>query len=565
MTSRSIEIVHCRGRYYLHPQCQFAHFHNPRTCGNNILADLGLVPGPEEYKEWLVQTRASYAARERKLEEHVYEIRDDYRPSYSCGRNLLAIPSEIPLLGGYNLGLSRLVNLDREVLTVGFSAHWKLSSIPRSGNLICLSRQPYPYVPFSSPEGSLDESIASPALSPVLELPEPNPSLGYRHHIVAPRLDISEARKAFLTRVVAEVLVKYKECIIMLGPEWSPASFPFREFSFALVSIASGMNKFFSFPAQSCNPRGCHREICHNRHLPLSWGFLDGKWAGSHAPLLEFGTMSHRQGDAPGASPAETMYWLEGVLVSLSLMNDGEAVRQAISWGREQGRQSFQIVVLSLFQVTFAEVSVARGDNVEPLVKVSDPIYLSPLRRYCIHSRDQPEQEGRPSLEDQRHEVLREMMTCPEGVQELQSQFPGVAALVNFFEVAANRRAASRTRGIFPVELYDEILEYVDYDTWKTCASVSTDLRFSCLRKYRVDEKTRILGGPVIQSPEFPENRLLSFEFENLQTGQILPAISTCCHRRTKELNWMPLIGIDRKALMLHVVVQFETAEDIAF
>ncbi|KAI1308105.1 hypothetical protein F5Y03DRAFT_383592 [Xylaria venustula] len=555
MAGQNADIVCFRQRYYIHAQCPSMSWHDPTSCEHNIVASLCSVSSPEEYKKWLADARFMYGAMESKLEKDVYKIRLDNSLNYFHWCDLLALPSEIPLLESYNLKHSRLVNLDREFLTVGFSTYWKLSSIPlnKSGREMC---QPpndaeRPYEPFPSMRSRPDNNRIT---SPALELPKPNPSLGYRHHIVTPRLDISEARKAFLTRVLAEMLVKYKECIILLGPEWSPDSFPFREFSFALVSIASGTNNFFSLPYQCCNPRGCHRMNCGNSNHRLSrtCGFIDQKWAGSRAPLLEFGAMCHRQGDTPGASPAETVYWFEDVLVSLTLMNDGEA----------QGRQSFQIVVLSLFQVTFAEVSIARGDNAEPLVKVSDPLYLSLLHKYCIQSRNQPTQEGRSSLKDQRREVLQEMMTCPNTVQELQSQFPGLAALVNFFDVATNRRVASTTRGIFPAEIYDEILQYVDYDTWKACASVSTELRFTCLSKYRINENTRIARGPVIQWPMFPDNHLLSFEFENPQTGQILPAVSSSSRKRTKRLNWMPLIGIDREVLMFHVIVQFEQEED---
>ncbi|KAI0115587.1 hypothetical protein GGR51DRAFT_503489 [Nemania sp. FL0031] len=347
--------------------------------------------------------------------------------------------------------------------------------------------------------------------------------------------------------------------------EWSPASFPFRELVFALVSIASGTTRFFSFPAQVCDPRDCAWGHCKRDHLPRSRGFLGREWAGSHAPLLEFGSMSHRPGDAPGVSPPGTMYWHEDVLVSLTMTHDGAAVRQAVDWGLDQGRDHFQIVMLSLFEAVFAEVSSADDDDEGPVVRVSEPIYLSPLRhRYCMstHPREHPELKDDMNRSRMRGE-LHMGTNCTGTAPRLQSKFPGLAALLNFFEVAVTRRSASRSRGIFPPELYDRILDFVDYDTWRTCTSVSTEIRFACLRKYRVDEDTRIVAGPFVRVSKFLRQPFLSFNFEDMKTGDILPVMETDGHFSTERLNWMPIVGSHRKALMLDVVGQYEPAGGI--
>jgi len=53
------------------------------------------------------------------------------------------------------------------------------------------------------------------------------------------------------------------------------------------------------------------------------------KWFGEDAPPLVFSSMSHRPGKSPGASPTETMYWNEDVLISLGLVVDSKAIRNA--------------------------------------------------------------------------------------------------------------------------------------------------------------------------------------------------------------------------------------------
>ncbi|KAF2970655.1 hypothetical protein GQX73_g2869 [Xylaria multiplex] len=284
-------------------------------------------------------------------------------------------------------------------------------------------------------------------------------------------------------------------------------------------------------------------------------------------PLLEFGSMSRRPGDAPGASPPGTMYWHEDVLVSLTMTPDYAAVTQAVDWGLDQGRRRFQIIVLSLFKAIFAEVYCADGDSddAELVVQISNPIHLSPLRQdYCLstHPRERPELKDGMDRQPEHGELIIRS-NCTGTAKRLQSQFPVLAALVNFFEVAATRRSASRSEGIFPLELYDRILDLVDYDTWKAYTSVSTKIRSACLSKYRIDEDTRIVKGPFIRLQKHLEHPLLSFDFEDMKTGDILPAIQNPRLSSTKKLNWMPIVGSDRKMLMLDVVAQFEPVVDI--
>lgn len=147
--------------------------------------------------------------------------------------------------------------------------------------------------------------------------------------------------------------------------------------------------------------------------------------------------------------------------------------------------------------------------------------------------------------------------------EDYEGSYPGLAALVNFFEVAASRRAASKSAGILPPELYKRILDFVDYDTWKICLVVSTAVRSYCLRKHRLDDRMRIVAGPFVRLHKYREQRLLSFDFENVQTGKILPVMQIPRCRRTEECSWMPVIGSDRKALMLDIAVQFEPAGDV--
>ncbi|KAL4860601.1 hypothetical protein BDV12DRAFT_209053 [Aspergillus spectabilis] len=555
MGTRGLEIVRFRRRYYIRYHQYDSYFEG---LGAKIVSRI--PANPKEYHKWLESMRAEYAARENALESHVYEIRDGFEPDYSQFREFEMLPSEFPQLGDH-AEYFYIINLDHEVLTMNHSIHWKLGSIPRQDELWlpAIVDSIYPYKPTISLDICPEEHMASPALG----IPERNREIKYDFRLVTPRTDLAEARKAFLAHLLASTLIQYKDEIIRFGMEWSPDSFPVRELAFALVSIASGQAKFHSFPAQRCNPRSCQSWDCKSNHLHKSPGWLDEAWAGDSAPLLEFGSPSHRPGEPPGASPTETIYWFEDVLVSLVLVIDGEAIMKAVTWGIEQGRANFQIIVLSLFKVAFAEVSFS--DDAEPFVKVSGAVDLSPLRAdYCVSTHPCMRPELKPGMKIRhQHGELIMQSNCTGTRQRLQSQFPGLAALVNFFEVAASRRAASKSASILPPELYDRILDFVDYNTWKICLLVSTVVRSLCLRKYRLDDRMRIVAGPFVRLQKYHKERLASFNFENMQSGEILPMMRVPHSIWTEEYNWMPVIGSDRRALMLDISIQFEPAGDV--
>ncbi|KAI0910830.1 hypothetical protein F4823DRAFT_588348 [Ustulina deusta] len=402
------------------------------------------------------------------------------------------------------------------------------------------------------PAISLDICPEEHMASLALELPKQSPSIEYASRAVTPKTDIPEAQKTFLTCALARVLNTYKREVIRFGTEWSPDSFPFRELAFALVSIASDQAEFHYFPT---NSKFVDVEAARRT------GWLDKELAGDKAPLPLFGSLSHLPGDPPGVSPMETMYWLKDVLISLTLVIDGEAIAKAVTWGLEQGRVNFQIVILTLFEVGFAEVSLGRDDKL--FVTRSKNLCLSPLReKDCVssHPRDRPEPKSsvdKPSMDEyHRSYVLAYSFTMT--MRALQHHFPGLAALVNFFDAAAIRRTASRSTGVFPLELYDQILSFVDFDTWKTCSVVSAGIRSCCLRKYRVSDQMRIVRGPFVRLSS-QNHRSLSFDFEDMKRGKILPMTETI-YGYMRSLWLIPVIGSDRKAIMMDACVQFESA-----
>ncbi|KAJ0416003.1 hypothetical protein BJY00DRAFT_326606 [Aspergillus carlsbadensis] len=530
MASHCLEIVRFRRRYYI-----YSRYCDPDEFGDELVASIPTDPG--QYRRWLQAKRDEYAAKENCLEVEFYEIRDGSKPNYLGLREFGTPPSEFPRLGDV-AEFVYLINLDQEILTINHSVHWKLRNIPRQNKL--WFRAMVGSIYRGKLTISLDVCPEDHIASPSLGFPRSQQEIEYRSRVVIPKTGLAEARKTFLTHILASTLIEYKNEIIRFGMEWSPDSLPFRDLAFALVSIASGQASFHSFHDAACGPPN------------------------GSAPLLEFGSLRHRPHESPGASPTEIMYWLEGVLVSLALVVDGKAITKAMAWGIKQGHTHFQIVILSLFEVSLAEVS--HGKDKVPFVKVSNPVSLSPLRPdYCLstHPRLRPELKAGMESRHRRGEAILNT-NCTGTKQRLRTQFLGLAALVNFFEVAGNRRAASRSRGVLHLDVSLVILEFVDYNTWKACLRVSTELRYLCLRKYRVDDRTRIAAGPFVRLERLHHLRLVSFDFENMETGQILPMWWVPDYLWTKEYNWMPIIGCDnRRAVMLDVAIQYEPAEQV--
>lgn len=119
--------------------------------------------------------QAQYAAKERALERHVYEIRDG-EPNYSQFREFESLPCELPRFNSW-ANYIYITNLDRELFTINHSIHWKLGNIPRQDELWirAIEDSIYKFVFTISLDICLEEHMASPAL----ELPEPNRKIKY--------------------------------------------------------------------------------------------------------------------------------------------------------------------------------------------------------------------------------------------------------------------------------------------------------------------------------------------------------------------------------------------------
>lgn len=543
--------------------------------------------------------REKYAALEKKLEEHAYKIRQtddkDAKPKWpksvhvALRHKYLELPTGLPYFDclpdfqnwdeiyqsifPHNQNIY-ITNLDAEVLTIDYTVHYRLNNIPRADGLWLRAIKPSVYGHSPTIDLALcpEEHMASLAI----ELPAPDMAAGtpnVRH--CDPHILLEKGNHTILfAMMAASIFGTYRDTIACLGLQWHPSSFPFREFAYAIVSSAAGN---FSL----CHPSDVSKSHLAT-HLQTSWS--DQNNTGKEdAPLFQFGSMSHLPDQPPGAAPTETTYWLPGcfseALVSLVLVVDGKAATDAMAWGiasREShgadgGR--FYMVIISLFDVSLAEVSWSSSDKALPHLRMSDPMPLSPIRPDdCLstHPRERPvfNEEADEEVQHETYKIYMCWDRYAADPSNIEDDFPGIAALANYFDALIRRRDTTaissshgvphdqgNRRGRLPYELYPLILDYVDHKTWKACLTVSPDFRTFCMSKYRLDDHTALIDGHGQWLGSKDGYGAMQFFTERLQTKEIYEM-----HQGrggmdpygTPDYEWMAIIGEgDRRVAML--------------
>ncbi|KAF4589695.1 putative F-box domain-containing protein [Ophiocordyceps camponoti-floridani] len=591
MDRRAVRIVRCQGRHYykIHG---YGHFEGlgVEIVSNDIPSD------PGKYPEWLKKMRSKYRTIGRNINQFHYW--SDSSNQYDLdrvrrGRRLLpqvlvsiylkqamgyctGTAPEIPRLDDGKAQFFYIIDLDREVLSINFHTHWKLDRIPRGNDgwldFMVRSQNQLRYI-FS------DHVNPDHLASLAVKLPgETHTAIEYNHRLdIAARTDLLKAHKIFRTNAVVTTLVAHRREMMMLGREWSPDSFPFREFAFAFVSIASGHVDYHPLPGDRCHVQDC-RDIrqyldrdsphCTNYHVDDCFPYLHRDFAGNLARLQMFGHAEYKTDEPQGPAPKGTIYWHSGVLVSLVLEFSGRAITEAISIGIEQGHADFQIVFLSLFSVMFVDVSP--DGSGEPYARCSKPYHLSPLREEyspSTHPVDRP--QWLPGLDDVEGVRWEHLMQNDgvSSVEDMQKNYPGLAALVNVFDVAESRIVARAGRDRLPPEIYARVLDFVnDYDTWKSCSVVSSTFRFECQRRYWINQNTRIAAGPFESSLDDADGQIssFSFHFENMYVGEKLWMRREPTRRNyLEEHNWRPVVGSGQnKAIILQANIQYKSYDD---
>ncbi|KAL5349760.1 hypothetical protein ACLOAV_004792 [Pseudogymnoascus australis] len=286
------------------------------------------------------------------------------------------------------------------------------------------------------------------------------------------------------------------------APSWGHHYIAFREFAFAILSIATGRYYFID--------RADYEKFAGYDDP----GYIIDRSSGEPLSIPIFGMECHDPGVCPGSAPAGTLYWFENDLVSLVpdsvFRQDAEAaMAKAVEYGFEQGKASFQIILFSLFNVILLEAYVKDG------VKV--------IRRTGVISTQDRDRKSDWTFEPNQP-VFRREADIANTFQQVCHKQMGFAKLQNFFDVAARRNLYSpHTNERLPVELYANIISYADPRTIYAISQVSWSLRRLCQESFAFGDDLDTVGfNASIKGPsytglakyELPEDQILEIETE---------------------------------------------------
>ncbi|OAA74789.1 hypothetical protein LEL_08370 [Akanthomyces lecanii RCEF 1005] len=518
----------------------------------------------EKYREWLKDTRDRYAKMEEEQDAGILTMSaSEARPrglSWPTRHETLAILRPDARV----FSTVVIVNLDAEVLTMQYGAHFNLASFPHRGAQWRGAIRPSIYNGY--PTLSLDFCGRDQMAEPAKKRRTPEALVqGHGTVRVAPKRTLYSGRDVFLAHALAKIYRTYHRAITRFGLEWDRDSFVLREFVFAILSIASGEAQFSS--AVCCREYCFAREEDHCNGFHLNWQrpCFEGGDLGALEPCATFGSFFHRKGEVAGAAPAGHVYWMKGVVINISTVVDGAAIQEAIDWGWTQGKQEFQIIAMSVFDIAFAEVYV--GSDKHRVVRFSDALNLSPLRSeecMSLHPLTRP-----PWSADAGMDLTpgARIVSCNSfgTAARLEKHYGGLAALVNFFKVATVRGVPPQNSSVLPTEILARIMSYADNETQRTCMQLSQSLCVLGFSDFRIDEEWSIAARPESvrkQGANNPERGLLALSLAHNATGEVAAAVQVMSANGWGRWTWVPVVGSgERRVLMTDVALVFAPAQ----
>ncbi|KFY35024.1 hypothetical protein V494_06273 [Pseudogymnoascus sp. VKM F-4513 (FW-928)] len=285
------------------------------------------------------------------------------------------------------------------------------------------------------------------------------------------------------------------------APRWRHDGFAFREFAFAILSIAAGRFYFLE-------------RANYNRFAGYDVeGYIIDRNNGKPLSVPIFGMECHEPGVSPGSAPNETLYWFENIVVSLVpdsiLRQDTEAaIAKAVEYGFREGKTSFQTILFSIFDVILLEAYVKDG------IKV--------VRRTEVISIQDRDRKSDWTFDPDKL-VFRREADVATTFKQVCHKHMGFAKLQTFFDVAARRKLPRHTKDRLPVELYANIMSYLDPRTLHAISQVSWSLRRLYYKRFAFsDDLDTVQFDASLKGPPFPgppkyelsEEEILEIEME---------------------------------------------------
>ncbi|KAI0809631.1 hypothetical protein GGR55DRAFT_158454 [Xylaria sp. FL0064] len=502
MGTRGYYVYKWQGRYYVY----YNHWDSyPAGLGRKLV---GQIPtDPTQYQAWLQQKRAFYSELAKKLfavswnefekdldleeEDGLPDLNEQF-PNYLCPRGDLFIEWVY------------VFDLDREMFGIHGSAFYHLDKIRVDFEDTLEEAQNFWLGKID--QNQVHESITTNDVHPTPLTHDPTAAfIQMSPTIIYPK------RESRLNRIPAFVACKslfellpgyYTQYIHQAQNSHVESDFLFRELVFALMCFAS------------CSPawvRFMHTDNLLNKHSAANEQYC-GAILDHNKPrkpkefLTKFLLGYHLEGGEPGTAPKSTSYWFSGALVYLrhditSREKFYDAIVSAVAKGKADGKTHFSAIIISLKHFVLLKFVDGNVQHTKRFRLRLCPNYVKVPALEFERSDWEEESLERISAERETEEKATggEEDSPDNSDWADNTRVPTFEILAHFFDATQKQHLKPSNiynEGVFPNEVYQRILGYVDGDTNIACLNVSRVFREFASETWVVDKGLRLVYCP---------------------------------------------------------------------
>ena len=337
------------------------------------------------------------------------------------------------------------------------------------------------------------------------------------------------AAPTFFCQIWRTIRAELAETLLYKPNPLHPVDFTFRELAFMVVSLAAGLTGTVA--------------LVDITRAKVPW---DPDWLalvrGDHpdgpSDIVSRTALGyHREGLKPGSAPEATTYWFRNTLIHLCHdLSSGVNVREAAEQSIKHAHCSipedklFHAVLISLEHVVLLRYSSSNIELTEPLGLVSsvadDDFYFSghwgvEKDKISYHDDDDKSNEDEYEKISKEENVKTKAANEANEGEKLDTKFVPQAvdgvhpeyglvqteeckpwcdasfiALVHFMHASfiSAMRPEPANEGVFPTEIYREILSFVDAETQRQCFAVSRKFNCICREQIFITEGLKLDG-----------------------------------------------------------------------
>ncbi|KAH7402869.1 hypothetical protein BKA66DRAFT_436257 [Pyrenochaeta sp. MPI-SDFR-AT-0127] len=563
MGTRGYFVYKWHGRYYVF----YNHLDSyPEGLGETLVA---MIPSePTEYRKWLERKRAEYTDAEARLNKTIFTVNQvqasngQMLPLSACGVDDLACLPDYngPPQPDWNIKWVYVIDLDREIFCINGNSYFYLPTIPKHWVTLLENAERFHSAAFRQarlawiPEDenhigiAADTGITSSIL-PMLHTRGDNGSAydELSTSFVAPKQSLLLSKRPITTvarHVLKAMLKNYSKLLRQAQYATPTEDFIFREAAYTLLCTCS------------CSPlllRMVTRTRETEETLRAPFAMLQPL---EHDKVPEFASAIfqgyHLENNRPGSAPVGTTYWLLGVLISLNRDLTSEnriksAIVDVVNYGKNDGRTRFNAIIISIAHVVLVRVAGEEIQHTKRLhfvdtSRVRDVQADEPNRQAVADGQIvEGDTDHRTPDETMQHASEAEKQKKTAAYQQFIAQWEDnenldtFSALTHIFEATARESLypSGTSLGIFPNEVYENIIAYVDPATRLACLTVSIAFRDFASTVFCMSNELKL-----ISQPESVEPLCYHAVAGNLGPFQLIKPSEA-----QDTLHWIPTIG----------------------